>query len=300
MRAGYFTYPQQVPNALQWAERAAKGGRELHICPHLLTKRRRVKENATEIKALWADADDAKLPDNFPEPTISVQSSPGNRHLYWALRTPLTPQQAEAYNRRLTYTIGADPGGWPLAALMRLPGTENQKYPGHTPIGILSYDVDLRYHPREIDQYLVADTKDQEAIPMAKIPDVRAKDPDGQLLTIDDLDQLSPKIRGLIATGNQGPGNPYKSNSEADFAVVVAMLGRGFTEEAIYEVLKDPANGISTAYRTRGRFGEQYLRITIEEAKSRGQRPYPPPASGNRHSSRKPLRNRHTPGEKVA
>lgn len=309
MRAGYFAYPAQVPQALHWAEHAAGEGRELHLCPHLLTRERRVKENAGTIRALWADADDAELPEGFPEPTISVQSSPGNRHLYWVLRKTLEPEQAENYNRRLTYTIGADPGGWPLAALMRLPGTNNRKYPGHTPIGVLSHDIGLAYHPREIEQYLIDNPhgthEEQETIPMSEVPDIRPKNADGTLLTVDDLDKLSPNMRELIAMGNTALGKPYKSRSEADFAVVIAMLGRGFEEEAINEVLRNPSNGISEAYQSRGRFGEQYLRITIREAKKKGQRPYPAASrrtqnNSRRHTKRKPHRSRRTSGDEVS
>lgn len=105
----YFAYPHEVRKALVYAGRASAEAREVRLCPHLLVRKRRLKENAANIQALWAD--ETELPEGFPEPTISVQSSPGKRHLYWALRRVLAPGDAEKLSWRLTHTIGADTGG---------------------------------------------------------------------------------------------------------------------------------------------------------------------------------------------
>ena len=259
----YFDYSEERARALAWAERNAGAGRELHLCPHLLTARRRVKDNAAPVKALWADADETELPEGFPEPTISVQSSPGKRHLYWALRRVLQPEEAEKLSRRLTYTIRADPGGWALASLLRLPGTDNQKYPGEPRVSIISHDETLVYHPREIEQYL-----DEDGLtPIGEIPVPAVAPGEKGLLTVNDLDRLSPRMRNLIALGNAAAGKPYKTRSEADFAVAIAMFGAGFEEEAIYAVLSDPSNGISARYREKGPHGGAYLSTTIAKAR---------------------------------
>lgn len=276
----YFDYPKERARALAWAERNAGAGRELHLCPHLLTARRRVKNNAAAVRALWADADEAGLPEGFPEPTISVQSSPGKRHLYWALSRTLDSQEAEKLSRRLTRTIGADPGGWALASLLRLPGTHNQKYPKETRVSIISHDETLLYHPREIEQYL--DEDELTLIGEVPVPASFAGAGEERLLTVNDLDRLSPRMRNLIALGNAAAGKPYKTRSEADFAVAIAMLGAGFEEEAIYAVLSDPANGISEKYREKGRYANRYLKTTIDEARKRAEPAFPVAARNSR------------------
>lgn len=272
LTGAYFDYPTGLDEALDWAGHNAAAGKELHLCPHLLSTRRRVKENAAPVKALWADADEAELPKGFPSPTVCVQSSPGKRHLYWALRHTLEPEAAEAISRRLTHTIGADPGGWALTSLFRLPGTINQKYPGQTHVEMEAYDATNVYHPREIEQYLQEEK--EELTPIGEIP-APAITGEKRLLTVEDLHRLSPRMKSLISLGNAGTGKPYATRSEADFAVAIAMFGAGFYEEAIWAVLSDPANGISAKYQEKGRYGNRYLKTTIDEARKRAQPAFP-------------------------
>jgi hypothetical protein len=272
LTGAYFDYPTGRDEALAWAEQTAATGKELHLCPHLLTARRRIKENAAPVKALWADADEAELPEGFPLPTVCVQSSPGKRHLYWALRRVLEPEAAEALSRRLTHTIKADTGGWALTSLFRLPGTNNLKYPGEACVDMVAYDGSNVYHPREIEQYL--EEEEKELIPIGEIP-VAAVTGEKRLLTIDDLHRLSPRMQSLISLGNEAAGKPYETRSEADFAVAIAMFGAGFAEEAIWAVLSDPANGISAKHQEKGRHGNRYLKTTIDEARKRAQPAFP-------------------------
>lgn len=272
LTGAYFDYPSGRDEALDWAERNAVTGKELHLCPHLLSAPRRLKENAAPVKALWADADEADLPEGFPLPTVCVQSSPGKRHLYWALRRVLEPETAEDLSRRLTHTIRADPGGWALTSLFRLLGTINQKYPGQTHVEMEAYDATNVYHPREIEQYL--EGAEEELTPIGDIP-APAITGEKRLLTVEDLHRLSPRMKSLISLGNAGAGKPYATRSEADFAVAIAMFGAGFYEEAIWAVLSDPANGISAKYQEKGRYGNRYLKTTIDEARKRAQPAFP-------------------------
>lgn len=292
-QAAYFRYPAELPKALLWAETNERAGREEHGCPHLLTKPRRLKENSAPIRALWADADDNPLPDGFPEPTIVVRSSPGKSHFYWTLRHALTPDQASSVSRRLTATIGSDPGGWPLACLLRLPGSPNLKGPGRGPARIFSLDRTLAYHPREIEQYL---KQVEDAIPMDRLP-ARADDR-RPVRTLSDLDTLSPRMQLLISEGNAGVPNPYPSRSEADFAVAIAMFGANFEEEAVWETLSDPANGISEKYLEKGRYGDRYLQTTIAKAQTVAE-----PANHTTtrdRQRRRPTSRRDTRSSKVA
>ncbi len=226
-RSAYFLYPDEVEGALAFAREGDEAGRDLHVCPHLLVRRRRVKENAAPVRALWADADEAALPVGFPEPTLCVESSPGRRHLYWALRRRVEPGRAESLSRRLTRAIGADPSGRPLATLMRLLGARNHKYPGAPLLTVRSHDPTLLYHPREIELNL--DPEESEASCGAAGPmhlsDLASAV--GFSITTQggsgareprDISALSQRIQALIREGNSAAGKPYKSRSEADFA----------------------------------------------------------------------------------
>ena len=86
------------------------------------------KENATPLAALYVDGDGAKVGSRIPEPTATVESSPGREQFWWALSEPVAPKEGEELNRRLAYAMGADRSGWDLTQLMRVPGTRNRKY----------------------------------------------------------------------------------------------------------------------------------------------------------------------------
>jgi hypothetical protein len=96
-----------------------------YFCVHLLTHPRRIKANAVRPQGLWADLD-AVDPSELGElrPTIAILSSPGRYAGLWDTDRPVE----EALNKRLTYHVGADKGGWALTKVLRLPDSLNYKY----------------------------------------------------------------------------------------------------------------------------------------------------------------------------
>ena len=125
----YFDYPDQAGQAAERAHELSEAGYNVWHCAHLLTSRRRIKENAAPMTALYVDGDGAKVPDWLPQPTAVVASSPGREQLYWRLTMPVPPEVGENLNRRLAYAMGADKSGWDRSQLLRPPGTRNYKYP---------------------------------------------------------------------------------------------------------------------------------------------------------------------------
>jgi P4 family phage/plasmid primase-like protien len=125
----YFDYPVHTEQAAERARELSEGGFNVWHCAHLLTAKRRVKENAAVITALYVDGDGAEVPPNLPQPTAVVKSSPGREQFYWRLSMPIPPEIGEGLNRRLAYALGADKSGWDLTQLLRPPGTKNRKYP---------------------------------------------------------------------------------------------------------------------------------------------------------------------------
>jgi hypothetical protein len=132
----YFSWPEDASAALEHALAEANRGREVYFCANLLTEKRRIKENAALVLALWVDGDGAKVPPHLPQPTATVESSPGREHFYWRLARPIPPAEAEELNKRLAYALGADKSGWDLGQLLRVPGTPNFKYPDHPMVTI--------------------------------------------------------------------------------------------------------------------------------------------------------------------
>jgi len=51
-RPSFFTYPEHAPTAARWCLGRSDEGLEAYFCAHLLTGRRRTKENAAPVVAL--------------------------------------------------------------------------------------------------------------------------------------------------------------------------------------------------------------------------------------------------------
>jgi len=98
--------------------------KDVYWCPHGFSKPRRLKEHAILPNLLWADLDEADPRKMKPMPTIAIESSPGRFVGVWTM----TSQVEESLNRRLTYHVGADKGGWDVTQVLRVPGTCNYKY----------------------------------------------------------------------------------------------------------------------------------------------------------------------------
>jgi AAA domain/RepB DNA-primase from phage plasmid len=153
-RTQYFNYPTAVDSAAEWMLEKAQDGHEVYFCAHLLAKPRRIKENAIAVHTLWGDLDGAHVPDGELTPTAVVQSSPGRFHCYWRLADLVPPQAAELLNKRLAMQIGADPSGFDLTQLLRVPGTANYKYEGDPVVGIQHLDTSRTYTAGDLDRIL--------------------------------------------------------------------------------------------------------------------------------------------------
>jgi hypothetical protein len=275
-RSVYFTYPRETADAEKLCLRWSSEGREVYFCAHLLTARRRIKENAAPLLAPYVDGDGAQVEDGMPIPTAVVRSSPGRQQFYFRLTEPVPADVGERLNRRLALAMGADRSGWDLTQLLRPPGTRNYKYPEATLVRLVELN-NLRYDPGELDRMLPAlPDETQEAAAR------RPRKPAGALAA-PNLSRLSPRIRDLIRHGNQGR---YKSRSEADMAVCTALFGAGYSETEVWAVMTDTTNAISEKFLEKGRYGERYLSLTIGKAIARAA-VSPRPRQGRIYARRK-------------
>ncbi len=152
-RERYFRYPEQAEDAAGHARDEDEAGRETYFCAHLLTEERRAKDTAAPVRALYADGDGAQVPEDVPEPSVVVESSPGRTQLYWLLSRPVEPGAAERLNRRLARAVGADMSGWDLTQLLRVPGTRNRKYADAPRVSIAETTGEM-HDPDELDRDL--------------------------------------------------------------------------------------------------------------------------------------------------
>jgi hypothetical protein len=155
MRQKFFRYPEDVERAQEFALYQSEQGRDAYFCAHLLqtvdgaVKRR--KTHAIDIRALWADGDGAQVPEDKPQPTYALASSPGKEHYYWALKAEISPAYAERLNEGIIEAIGSDASGYDLTQLLRVPGTRNYKYPDAPTVRVLKASHEA-YSPAALER----------------------------------------------------------------------------------------------------------------------------------------------------
>lgn len=215
---------------------------DIYWCLHGFNRRARQKEEAVPPKLCYADLDevDPSTLGNL-KPTIAIESSPGRYVGIWLTDKPIT----EELNRRLTYAIGADKGGWDFTQVLRFPGTRNYKY--HTqPRVRLLWDDGPEFTIAQLDQWLPEEITDDK----------------GEKLNAKDIyrryqEQLPHWARREIFKGRPREGQ----RSEMIWKLEHALLDAGMTEDEAFAVIKaSPWN------KFRGRHNEDsQLRRELEK-----------------------------------
>jgi hypothetical protein len=206
--------------------------KDCYFSPLLFSEPKREKQYAQAGGVLWADLDDCK-PEwlgkyGEPKPNIIIQSSEEHCQAYWVLGEYIPAEAIEQLNKNIVYGYrreGVD-FGWSRTKIMRLPGAMNNKK--EIPFKVKTYKTDVP---------MGALAKDFDGLPKAKTTsDVVARVRLGRA-TIEDIDVdkiqgVSPRIIDLIKTGwTKGCG--YKSRSEADMAVMVALVAAGYNDDEL-------------------------------------------------------------------
>lgn len=126
----FFSWPEQREEMLAYIERRVKR-HNLWYCTSLLDAKERRKDTCLPGRLVWADLDTCKPELVDPAPSIVVESSPLRYQALWRLSSTIPPDVAEEYSKRIAYRYnanGADPSGWDLTQLLRVPLTYNYKY----------------------------------------------------------------------------------------------------------------------------------------------------------------------------
>jgi hypothetical protein len=100
----------------------------LYFCPLPFERPFRRREFVMGSAMLWADIDEADPKKMSIPPHILWESSPGRWAGLWITERWMDVKECEDYNKRMTYGVGADPAGWDLTQVLRIPGTRNHKY----------------------------------------------------------------------------------------------------------------------------------------------------------------------------
>lgn len=167
---------------------------DLYWCPVIFAGPHRQEGLAHEEYALWADLDevDPHRIERRWKPTVAWETSPGRYQAIWLLKDPVAEDlygaaRQAGENRLMTHMLGADPSGWDITQLLRVPGWVNHKpdysAPGRHPQGKLLWRDGPRYeaidfnslpplpkgfHTVEFDETLQAEVDDVDRHELAR------------------------------------------------------------------------------------------------------------------------------------
>jgi hypothetical protein len=130
-KQSFFLWPKQKEELAAFVAAAALS-KNVWFCVNPLSKAERKKQHALPHDIVWADLDACHPSAVEPTPTIVINSSPNRYQAVWKLDGPVSPEIAEEYSKRIAYRYspnGADPSGWDITQLLRVPFTTNYKYP---------------------------------------------------------------------------------------------------------------------------------------------------------------------------
>lgn len=125
-----FEWPHDRESIENILDKATRSSKDVYWAPAMFKEPRRQENAMLPTDLLWSDLDEAD-PREFPKdlrPLAWWESSPGRFQAVWRLPKELPRKKQTDYNKRLTYAVGADKGGWDATQVLRLPGLPNNKY----------------------------------------------------------------------------------------------------------------------------------------------------------------------------
>ena len=198
------------------------------------------------------------------EPTL-INHSGGGFHCYWVLNEPVNVSDIglnalENVNRALLDGLKADVGTHNINRILRVPGTFNFKIPQNPrSVTVISdsgptYEIDV-FKP--FMDFKPKSTVDQSKSICQQIPCNPSTNWDQKISSL----PVSDRIKYLIINGKD---ETYPSRSEADMAVILALVSKGIGESDIRSIFV--SYPIGEKYREHSS-PDEYLSHCIERAK---------------------------------
>lgn len=280
-QSAYFAYPDEIPAAAAWLRDQNGAGREGYIGTHLVRERRRRKESACPVNALWADVDHSRGGPDRLRATLTVESSPGRMQAYWRLSRPVEPAVAETLNKRLGVALGCDASGYDLTQLLRAPGTISFKYPERPIAEIVEHDPARVYDPDELDRLLPPLPVDP---PRRRRPAAVTGEGSG------DMPPVLLDAEGMATWRGERPKVKTDGSGQIDRSASLPKIGRalfdaGATRPTIERALAERDEALDwRKYTGRRDQGEQYAKV-VDLLEREGRKPAATIAVGMRRAA---------------
>ncbi|MCK9471804.1 MAG: AAA family ATPase [Bacilli bacterium] len=237
-----FKYPQDKQLILKWIKESIIKKYNIYWCPTVLNKSRRIADNIPQINVLYADLDEID-PEGLPndlKPSIAWQTSDNRYAAIWSLDKFIDSKVGEKLNKRLTYYIGADRGGWDLTQVLRIPGLPNYKY-SPVQLGKLLWNEDKVYSPKHFVQLPKVEELSNTIDTDIKLLDTAVND-----IIYKYIDKLNIKAVKLLLTPQEQLNEADRSMSLWELECI--LFEAGMTKDEVYTIAK---NSIWNKYRDR-------------------------------------------------
>ncbi|MFC1816853.1 hypothetical protein ACFL0M_13190 [Thermodesulfobacteriota bacterium] len=271
------SYHDNIPDAVNKAYNLCQQGLDVYMGVNPRVDQEGTKENVHWLAAFHAEVDygqagHKKKPeyDTYDEalaaikafhiPPTLVNHSGGGFHCYWVLNDPANVSKIgldalENVNKALMAGVKADGGTHNINRILRVPGTFNFKLPQSSrPVTVIigsgpTYDLNV-FKP----------LMNFQLKPKSKAPAPATSTPssiwDQKISSL----EVSDRIKLLIIGGNDGS---YASRSEADQAVITALVNKGMGFSDIKTIFENYR--IGEKYREHSA-PDDYLKYNLKKA----------------------------------
>ena len=271
------SYHANVPDCVNTAYQLCQKGLDVYVGVNTRVGRAASKENVHWLAGFHAEVDygeagHKKKPeyDTYDDALAAIKAyklqptlinhSGGGLHCYWVLNEPANVSKSgldalENVNRALMDGVKADSGTHNINRILRVPGTFNFKLPQNPrPVDIV-LDSGPTYDLETFKPFMNFKSKPKvKKTPVSALPDSSEWDQDIFSLPVSD------KIKSLIVSGNDGS---YSSRSEADQAVITALVNKGIGFDKIKTIFQNFV--IGEKYRMHSS-PDEYLRHNIKRS----------------------------------
>jgi len=203
------------------------------------------------------------------KPTMLVNSG-GGFHCYWILEEPVKVKDIgvetlESINKSLSIELGGDIGPHELSRILRVPGTYNLKEKKNIREAKIEYMDGPKYKYEQFSEFINVEVEkkvqSKSATQTTNQTPVVVTQPNVNLSSIESL-TVPDKIKNLILNGNHGE---YASRSEADMAVVLMLVNKGFDFNGVKSIFS--SYPIGQKYKSH-QMPDSYLQATIDKARN--------------------------------
>lgn len=208
---------------MPWVNKMLKNYKDwdVYFCPTPFSKDKRQSQYVKKTNMLWSDIDDGDPA--LLEPSVLWKSgSKGHTQGIWFIDRTIEPIKTAQLNKGIAGFLGADPSGYDLSQVLRLPGTTNWKTKVGRPVELVHWK-EKKYRTTELSKY--ADkTASISEYENHKVP----KKLDRKLL----LRRLNRRLKLKLEIED------CEDRSTQLYGLIPALVNAGFTAEEVFWLLK--------------------------------------------------------------